>query len=245
MAAMVFKSSRLAQGCSILAILALVAVLQCFREDQHGVVQAPSPSRFAPARALKAQNDAHIQKADELEPAVLDGREDLPVEVVEQFETVEASTLKGNESSALTAAVLSEDLSTTSIAQQESLTSTSSFEQQSTETAENPPAARMEHLEGSWSQTTADMIAEDGIQLYQKSITVLKDAAVSSEEASGHSLDELAIFGDCPCTSILAGERPPANADCLRNCSSVVQHGGMRINLPDGPLAFPHEHDEL
>ena len=108
----------------------------------------------------EAQNDAHIQKADELEPAVLDGREDLPVEVVEQFETVEASTLKGNESSALTAAVLSEDLSTTSIAQQESLTSTSSFEQQSTETAENPPAARMEHLEGSWSQTTADMIAE-------------------------------------------------------------------------------------
>ncbi|CAE7512270.1 unnamed protein product [Symbiodinium sp. CCMP2456] len=246
--AMAFKSLRLALGCFLLALLALVVVPRTLRKEK-GTFQVPS--RFAPTRALEASIDDKIQAVESVIP---DGSVDLRAASAAEIEATETTEVRqGNQSlSSSKTAVISESLSAGSASTQPA--STGSEEPLITagpESKEDFPSGPIRHTDESVPKTTLEnehLLDEDSLQLYQTSMTVVKDAAVSSPKALSDSLDGLVIAPDCRCTFILSGAHPPADPQCLHNCSRihfVNNHGGIRTALANGPLAFPHEHEEL
>ncbi|CAE7405961.1 unnamed protein product [Symbiodinium necroappetens] len=219
--AMAFKSLRLALGCFLLALLALVVVPRTFRKEQ-GTFQVPS--RFTPTRALEESIDDQIQAVESVTPGGSDLRVAAEIEATE-----DAVPLEGNESLSPSRAVAASTGPESTGSEEPLITA-------GPESKEELPSG-IPHTEESVPKTTLELNEHlldegpvtDSLQLYQTSMTVVKDATVSSPKALGESLDGLVIAPDCRCTFILSGAHPPADPQCLHNCSRmhfVNNHGG-------------------
>ncbi|CAE7480461.1 unnamed protein product [Symbiodinium microadriaticum] len=235
--AMAFKSLRLALGCFLLALLALVVVPRTFRKEQ-GTFQVPS--RFTPTRALEESIDDQIQAVESVTPGGSDLRVAAEIEATE-----DAVPLEGNESLSPSRAVAASTGPESTGSEEPLITA-------GPESKEELPSGTEESVPKTTLELNEHLLDEgpitDSLQLYQTSMTVVKDATVSSPKALGDSLDGLVIAPDCRCTFILSGAHPPADPQCLHNCSRmhfVNNHGGIHTALANGPLAFPHEHEEL
>eukprot|EP00439_Symbiodinium_sp_Y106_P071119 s1032_g12.t1 len=246
--AMAFKSLRLALGCFLLALLALVVVPRTFRKEK-GTFQVPS--RFTPTRALEASVDDQIQA---VESVISDGSADLRVASAAEEATQDAVP-QGNESLPSRTAVVSESISAGSAAsttRPESAVSEDGPLTTAGPESKEDVSSETRHTDESVPKTALELnehlLDEDSLQLYQTSMTVVNDGVVSRPKAVSNSLDGLVIAPDCRCTFILSGAHPPADPQCLHNCSRlhfVNNNGGIRTALANGPLAFPHEHEEL
>ncbi|CAE6944289.1 unnamed protein product, partial [Symbiodinium sp. KB8] len=216
--AMAFKSLRLALGCFLLALLALVVVPRTFRKEQ-GTFQVPS--RFTPTRALEESIDDQIQAVESVTPGGSDLRVAAEIEATE-----DAVPLEGNESLSPSRAVAASTGPESTGSEEPLITA-------GPESKEELPSGTEESVPKTTLELNEHLLDEgpitDSLQLYQTSMTVVKDATVSSPKALGDSLDGLVIAPDCRCTFILSGAHPPADPQCLHNCSRmhfVNNHGG-------------------
>ncbi|CAE7223641.1 unnamed protein product [Symbiodinium sp. CCMP2592] len=214
--AMAFKSLRLALGCFLLALLALVVVPRTFRKEK-GTFQVPS--RFAPTRALEASVDEQIQAVESM---ISDDSADLRVASAEEATHV---VPQGNESLP-SRTVVSDSISAGSAATTRPESAVSEDGQLTTAVeSKEDVSSQTRHTDESVPKTALELnehlLDEDSLQLYQTSMTVVKDAVVSRPKAVSNSLDGLVIAPDCRCTFILSGAHPPADPQCLHNCSRL------------------------